>query len=496
MASFALARPTQFQTRPLVLQQQPNVSDVQRYGYRMTVQMLQVLQDWLDHHNRDGSRYRPDVTEASVRYWHGKPFYFTMVIDPQALWHFREEDVLGPQMLGAMEWAVRRPVRAFKNKFDGSRIACGYVYVVQLQDLPALAATPDAALPKISPLDLGGHDLAGKMLVPVGVSPRGEVWKPLPDNGHMLIVGASGAGKSTWTHCALAALLPNNTPAQVQVALIDPKRNELTPWSGVPHRFGEYATTPAQAEKLLADVVAEMDRRGELLAGALCRDVRGYNATAPHLLSYLVVVIDECLDLVLAAGSRSPIAESLKSIAIRGRSAGVILWASTQHASAVDGLPRVVNTNLTTRLVFRVADENAARSAGCPGAHLIPASTPGRMLARLDGAPMMMQSFYLDAAAVNAAAQAVAGQMAENHAARLTERERQIAVVVLTNLGEFNIADVARAVGEDRADMVALAKEWEERGWLTPVQRTQRGARPRQVTDALIALIEESAQSA
>ncbi len=457
------------------------------YGTRLNLILLTVLRERLKHRNRDGSDYIPRIVDSVIVPYAGEPYYHVMVIDAQALWHFSEDDLIRKEMLDAMTGTIRKPVRAFNFPRDGGPFRGGIVYVVKLKDLPKAEET---RLPRRAALDLGARaDTRGKLLVPLGVSTRGDVSTPLADLGHVLIVGASGTGKSTWIHSALAALLTENTPDQLRVALIDPKRSELSPWQNAPHVFGGIAFEPEQAATLLSQVVDEINRRGERFAAAGCRDLNGYNRrTDEKPLPVVVVVIDECLDLVLTAGQRSGVANFLRTIAVRGRSAGVILWAATQHASAVEGLPRVVNVNLSTRLVFRVADADAALRSGCPGAQSIPRTIPGRMLAKLNAEPMPMQGYFLAEEKLLAIARGIAGQ-GDPQTEALTEHERQIAVVALANRGVFNIADVARAVGETREDMITLAKEWEGRGWLTPVQRTQKGNHPRQATDRLIALI-------
>ena len=139
---------------------------------------------------------------------------------------------------------------------------------------------------------------------------------------------------------------------------------------------------------------------------------------------YILIAIDECLDLVISAGSKSELAGYLKTIAIRGRSAGVILWAATQHAAAVDGLPRVVNTNLTARLVFRVADRDAARVAGCPGAEGIARDRPGRLLAKIDGKPMELQAYHLPDADLLRVARGISWHTTER--ANLAKRKRRL----------------------------------------------------------------------
>ncbi len=469
------------------------------YGARLNAMLLTVLRERLKHRNRDGSDYLPRVVDSLIVPLQGEPYYHVMVIDSQALWHFDLDDFLRQETLDAMTGTIKKPVRAFNYPKDGGPFRGGIVYVVKLQDLPKVEET---RLPKVARLDLGTRpESKDKSLVPVGVSSFdcrsgcGDVWLPLAEVGHALIVGTTGSGKSTWLHSALAALLTTNAPEHLRVALVDPKQSELAPWASAPHVFGEIAFDSDQAAVLLGKIVDEINTRGNAFAAAGCRDIAGYNRRTDKPLPYILVVIDECLDLVLSAGQKSSVANFLRTIAVRGRSAGAILWAATQHASAVKGLPRVVNVNLGTRLVFRVADADAALRSGCPGAQSIPRTIPGRMLAKLNAEPVAMQGYFLSEEELLAIARGVDGDAARSaRQASLTERERQIAIVAMTNRGEFNIGDIARAVGESTKDITALAKEWEERGWLTPVQRSGKGNKPRQVTDILVELVQAQAQ--
>jgi len=234
-----------------------------------------------------------------------------------------------------------------------------------------------ASLPPPAPLCLDAVPPEMGWPVPIGMTNDGELWRDLPAMGHALIVGATGAGKSNWLHGALASLFTLVGPDDLQAVIIDPKRSDMSPWANAPHLISEIAYTNEQAQKALADLAAECDRRGDLLASVGARDIVGYNKRTDKPLPLALCVIDEVLDY---AADRL-ICEAMKTIARRGRSAGVILWVATQHAAAIAGLPRVVNVNLAARLVFRVADESAARCAGASGAERIPQGQPGRCIA-------------------------------------------------------------------------------------------------------------------
>jgi len=329
----------------------------------------------------------------------------------------------------------------------------------------------------------------------LGVGRAGPVWVGLPKLGHTLLAGTTGSGKSTLLHSALAALLTGAGPDRLRVALVDPKRSEFTAWAGVPHLLGRIAHTTDQASDLLGDLVAEVDRRGDLLAGALVRDLGAYNRKAAEPLPYILAMVDECLDLVLDAGNKSELAGYLKSLAIRGRSAGVFLWAATQHGAAVTGMPRVVNTNLTTRLVFRVADDSAARVAGCPGAETLPRDKPGRLLAKIDHDPQELQGYTLSDDALLAVARGLAGEDADK-LQRLPDGEAALVRYAVDTLqGFFVVNRLAAAFAGDGVTshkVKTLAQRWERRGLLTTPKHATDA---RRVTPALCALAGLTAQA-
>lgn len=466
-------------SQALTILNKREIAPLQRYGDWLTQRVAQVLAVRFSHRNGDGTLFTPRVLE-SVTF---PPYYHLVVIDPEALWHFSKERMVAPDTLAALTGAAQRLVRPITRIPDETgRVRHGIAYAVLLRDLQPTDAP--ARLPKLARLDLAAmpaHVTRGSLMIPLGISDCGAEWRSIAELGHTLIVGATGAGKSTFIHAALAALLTQNDPEQLRVVLIDPKGSEMPVWAHARH-VTSVCYTPEQAHAALDEVVTEIDRRGELLAGALVRDVRGYNKTAATPLPYILIVVDECLDLVLSDGAR--VERPLKTIAIRGRSAGAILWAATQHASAVVGLPRVVNVNLATRLVFRVSDLSAAQAAGCPGAQSIPRDAPGRMLAKLNDAPMLMQAYYLADDELLAVARAVSdkqglevrGQGSEG--AHIAESERGLLEwAARENDGYLSIEDIQARGGVGRYQARRIAEQFERRGWLAKDPRADNRRR-------------------
>jgi hypothetical protein len=359
----------------------------------------------------------------------------------------------------------------------------GVTYVLRLTPAPAVPR-----LPRSVALDLSARP-AG-LSVPVGVGRSGPVWRDLAAMGHTLITGASGSGKSNWLHAALAALLSGASPEVLRLAVVDPKVSEFAAWGRVPHLWAPIASDEAGAVRLLGAVVSELDRRGELLAGALVRDLAGYNRGAAVKLPVLLVCFDEVLDLVLAAGGeRSELARLLTRLAVKGRSAGVFLWVASQHAR-FDLLPRAVTVNMHSRLVFRVGDQAAANMAGCPGAERIGRDVPGRFLAALDGGvPAGFQAFNLADGELLAVVSGIVGAAVGPAPVVLSDVERALVQHAVSDLdGGFIVGKLA-AVFRDRGithhQVRGIAERWERDGLLTaPASITA----PRMVTGALATL--------
>lgn len=381
-------------------------------------------------------------------------------------------DLTKPETLHHMATVVGHPVRCLNST--------GVTYCIQLTPTPQPARP---RLPTHVPLDVDAAlpDAGDKLAAPVGVSVRGPVWRTLPALGHTLITGASGSGKSNWIHAALACLLTRHGRDRLQIAVVDPKTSEFAAWGQAPHLYGSVAVNEDQALRLLDMVIGEMDRRGDLLRGALVRDLAGYNRTAAVPLPYMVVIIDEVIDLLLAAGGeKSTLAKALTRLAVKGRSNGILLWVASQHAR-FDLLPRTVGLNLASRLVFRVQDASAANLAGAPGAQDISRDKPGRFIANLDGDPVMCQAYVV----TDDQLLAIAGSLgAVPAAAALSDAEVALVRHAVDELDGRFIRDrlACDVPGWSRHKVGKLAEVWERRHWLTaPASPTE----PRLVTPEL-----------
>jgi S-DNA-T family DNA segregation ATPase FtsK/SpoIIIE len=354
----------------------------------------------------------------------------------------------------------------------------GLTYCVELQ------LRPVRRLPRRVPLDLAARP-EGPYMVPIGQGLEGAEWRSLLETSHILVGGESRSGKSTWLNAALIALLAAHTADELQLALIDPKGVEFTPYDGVPHLVRPVAVTPAAASAVTSGLVTEIDRRRDLFAGVYARNLPAYNERMRRVggepLPLILVVIDEVTDIALQCGLRSTFYQNLIRLSSKGAAFGLILLLATQNPKA-EVLSTLIRGNLSTRIAFRVSSVEHSRTIlGRGGAQELPRTVRGRMLARLDQALTPLQGFYVSDESILCLAR---GQ-AEEQAPALSPLERALVGYALQELeGAFPIGRLyQRFRGEiSHRQLVKLGQRWESKGWLTPPPSATEA---RQVTEAL-----------
>ncbi|RNC63153.1 MAG: DNA translocase SpoIIIE [Candidatus Dichloromethanomonas elyunquensis] len=177
---------------------------------------------------------------------------------------------------------------------------------------------------------------------------------------HLLVAGATGSGKSIFINCLINSLLYTVTPDEVKLLLIDPKMVELSQYNGIPHLLTPVVTDPKKANKYLKFIVREMENRYELFASSGVRDIDHYHKT-PHLkkLPYIVVIIDELADLMMAASHE--IEETICRLAQMARAAGIHLVIATQRPS-VNVITGLIKANIPSRISFAVSSQIDSRT--------------------------------------------------------------------------------------------------------------------------------------
>ncbi|HEV8298128.1 MAG TPA: DNA translocase FtsK 4TM domain-containing protein, partial [Acidimicrobiales bacterium] len=236
--------------------------------------------------------------------------------------------------------------------------------IVALGDILASAEARNAT----HPLEVAvGRDINGRSIL-----------MNLATMPHLLIAGATGAGKSSCINSLITSILMRSTPDQVRMILVDPKMVEMGQYDRIPHLLTAVVTDPKKAANALSWAVREMERRYELLSECGFRDLDGYNAAhdrgelQPGLgevdddgepkqyqrLSYILVVVDELADLMMVAAR--DVEESICRIAQKARAVGIHLIIATQRPS-VNVITGLIKANVQARLAFSVSSQTDSR---------------------------------------------------------------------------------------------------------------------------------------
>jgi len=180
---------------------------------------------------------------------------------------------------------------------------------------------------------------------------------------HLLIAGATGSGKSVCINAIITSLIYRLHPKELKLIFIDPKMLELSVYSGIPHLGRPVVTNAKRAEKVLSDAVVEMENRYKKLAAIAVRSVQDFNARQKNdddKLPYIVVVIDELADMMMAASS-SRIEMLITRLAQMARAVGIHLILATQRPS-VDVITGLIKANFSARIAFQVATKIDSRT--------------------------------------------------------------------------------------------------------------------------------------
>jgi S-DNA-T family DNA segregation ATPase FtsK/SpoIIIE len=177
---------------------------------------------------------------------------------------------------------------------------------------------------------------------------------------HMLVAGATGSGKSLLMHSLITSLLYKNSPQTLRLALIDPKRVELSIYDGIPHLITPVITENKKALGVLKWAIQEMDRRYDLLQKAGSRDIKSYNANNPkEMLPFILIGIDEMADLMSTFGRE--VEGAIVRLAQMARATGIHLLLATQRPS-VEVITGLIKANIPGRVALQVASQIDSRT--------------------------------------------------------------------------------------------------------------------------------------
>ena len=175
---------------------------------------------------------------------------------------------------------------------------------------------------------------------------------------HLLIAGTTGSGKSVLVNALLSCLLLNNTPNELRMILVDPKRVELTGYNGVPHLLAPVIVEAEEVVGALHWVQREMDARYHRFSQMGARNIVDYNKKTDTPLPYMLVLIDELADLMMLAPDETE--RSLTRLAQLARATGIHLVLATQRPS-VDVVTGLIKANFPARVAFAVASGTDSR---------------------------------------------------------------------------------------------------------------------------------------
>jgi hypothetical protein len=390
----------------------------------------------------------PDSQNTPVFYAWSRPQRVVLVFDPLRL--KRIEAVLS-----------KRFAHSLSSALNGRRITTTNTRGVFLQ----VAYEPPKIRGELKATALELSQQPSPLHVPIGMTVKGPLWLSILEMDAVLVGGSRRMGKTRLLHGLIQALLHGD---QAQLVLWDGKDNV---------EFGRYAAhrnarVIAELGAALQDLMQEITRRAGLFRQAGVSSLPEYNTRQSEKLPPLVLIIDE------AAFIPETDQPTLINLVARGGAFGLHPIIATQKPDA-QAVQTLVKANLSTRIALPVPTHwDSQVILGRPGAEKL-TKVKGRLLLTWNARLVEVQSFIITLP------EASAGE-SQKLPSLLSGEEIQVAHFLLTQDGWFQAAAVADAFGHGREWAVALGRRWEKAGYLTPVQRNEKGhPQGRKMTESL-----------
>jgi S-DNA-T family DNA segregation ATPase FtsK/SpoIIIE len=328
-----------------------------------------------------------------------------------------------------------------------------------------------------------GRDVSGDAVV-----------SDLGDMPHLLIAGATGSGKSIGMNTFLMSFLFQNSPADLKMILIDPKRVELTPYNNIPHLLTPVIT---EAEKALAALrwsVAEMMRRYGELAKKGYRNIAEYNEKEEDKMPKIIIVIDELADLMMRQLKKDT-ESAICRLAQMARAVGMHLIIATQRPS-VDVITGLIKANIPTRIAFAVTSSIDSRTIlDCVGAEELLGKGDMLFSSAALSKPRRIQGVFVSGEEINRVINRlkIAGQPEYDESVTAesgTDGEsassdfsvgggdiNEQAIEIIRSSGKASASLLQRRLSVGYARAARILDELEEQGLIGPA----RGAKPREI---------------